>query len=157
MATDPHAEAVDMAARFNARHSPRSLQYKIVHLGFWAALVLAVCMIVNMMAPELFESIYIGIGVAYLMLELAMILARDPLNWGEVFEGHVFSGIPAVGGLIFKSFDWLSTYGILTPAGRSTMNFWLIIAWICFGFGIAMSVRILSTQYRRDESRTPPS
>jgi|GEM_PF-2315758 len=152
--TDPHAS---LWAKLARHHTPRTLQWRIVHYGFWSSIIFLALMVLDVFAPGLFRSHYMAIAVVYMIFQLAEVLSRDALNWAEVLEGCGFALAPAIFCLVALTIDWHSNYTLFTLVGREVMAVWFWFAWIMFAFGVGMSMKILSTPFRRSESPAPKS
>jgi len=132
----------------------RSWRQRVVHWGFMTSLLMVALMFLDILAPSILWPWRYWIGMIYIMFQLAEIVARDALDMSEVMEDHIFSFIPAMLGLLLLVMHWTGR-GLFTLEGISTMWFWLVIAWTDFIFGLAISMRILSTPYRREETPAP--
>ena len=152
--TDSHAHLWARFARSSWFNSGRSLQYRIVHFGFWSSIIFLVLMILDLFAPGMLQPHYVFIAVVYLLFQLAEITTRDALNWGQVLESYGFTLVPAIYALVVKAFYFFG-HPILSPEGSQVMNLWFWMAWITFGFSVAIGQKIPSTGFRREESPTP--
>jgi hypothetical protein len=128
-----------------------------VDWGYTTSVIFTILLFLNILIPGVFAPYRYWIGLVYLIFQLSEIAVRDPLDMSEVMEDHIFSAIPAILALVLTALHLWSTNGIFTPDGLRTLNFWHAVAWTDFIFGLWMSMRILSTPYRRDESRAPHS
>ena len=125
---------------------------QIIHWGFETSVILLGLMFLDIVAPTILWPMRYWIGIIYLAFQLAEIVARDALDMTEVMKDHIFSFIPAIVALILVVIHWWSGYRLLTSQGIATIGCWLVVAWIDFAFGLAISMRILSTPYRREET-----
>ena len=134
-----------------------TMQKRIVDWGYGTSVVFTILIFLNILIPSYLGPFCYWIGLVYLMFQLAEIAVRDPLDMGEVMEDHVFSAVPAILALVLAALHLWSKNGIFTAEGLRTLYFFLAVAWTDFIFGLWISMRILSTPYRRDESRAPHS
>lgn len=152
---DAHASLWAQLARHRITHQPRTLQFRLVHYGFWSSGVMLVLMLFDLIFPSLFGGHYVSIGMTYLCFQLAEIASRNPLKPGEVTEGIVLSFAPAIISLLLIVLDWKSSYTMLTPTGWYVMGFWFVCSWVGFIDGVWMAIQILETPYRRSENLAP--
>jgi len=131
-------------------------QKRIVHWGFLTSMIFTGLMFVNIIEPDILWPYRAWVGIVYLEFQLAEIAVRDQLNMAEIMEDHAFSAAPALVALVLTVLH-LRSGGLFTPEGMQTMNFWHVIAWTDFIFGIWISSRILTTPYQRGEREAPKS
>lgn len=147
---DPHAS---LWARLGRHERSRTLQWRVVHWGFWSSFVFLGLMILNLVVPGLFARIYMWIGLIYITFQIVEIASRNPLRTEALF-GNVCAACPAIFSLIVEVLIW-DVGSARAIAARPALHFWFWCAWICFAVGLWLSYAILQTPYRRDESRAP--
>lgn len=151
--TEPHGHLWHIFSRL-ATH--RTLQYRIVHYGFWSSAIFLALMILDMLAPSLFVSVYMWVGVIYVLVQWAEVASRNPLKPGQVGLGIFLGFCPAAFSFAIEVLNWPSG-AILTPTGAYVMKFWFVCACGALAMNVWLSYGILQTPYRRDESRAPPT
>ena len=139
-------------AHHRTSYTPRNLQYRLVHYGYWSAGIMLILMLLDLIVPSLFAGHYVAIGVIYLCMQLAEIASRNPLKPGEVIEGIVLAFAPSLVGLVFLVLDWHSNYTMLTRTGWDVMALWFVFSWMGFIDGVVMAIQQLETPYRRSEN-----
>jgi hypothetical protein len=151
---DPHES---LWARLAHHRTSHTIQYRVVHLGYYSSLVLLALMILDMPFSGLFAGHYMAVGMIYIVLQLSEVLWRDALNWVEVTEGSAFAFVPAIVSLIVKILDWHSGYTMLNQTSLDVMNFWCLCAWISFVASYAFGLKMPTVSFRRQESGVPKS
>jgi hypothetical protein len=139
----------------HGRSTPRNLQYRLVHYGFWSTGVLLLLMPFDLIWPSLFASHYVAIGMIYLCFQLVEAASRNPLKQGEVFESIFFACIPTLISLFMLFLHWRAQRVMFTPDGWWTMAFWFVCSLIGLVNGAVMAVVVLETPFRRSDSVAP--
>ena len=133
-------------------------EVKLVRLGFFASWALVAFMFVIPWLSIVFpKSAMEGlawasrwIGFVYLALQYAEITARDPLSQSQTFQDHLYSLIPAVVGSVMWVLPWISPFRMDQEAWQ-ILNFLLACAWLDFLGGLAITNKMFTVKYQRNE------